>query len=81
MFQGIYMVVASRMISLQSKFLMGLSLLAWLTLPFVSIGNVVVVTFFPLSLGYVLDFLTGFSGAMALFNYGFGYVKQHPVRR
>jgi egghead protein (zeste-white 4 protein) len=78
--QGIYMVVASPRISWRTKGLLAMSLSAWLTLP-LSTLNIVLSQAFPFTLGFALDFGLALLGAMGLLCYGFGYVKQHHIRR
>merc|ERR1712154_99344 len=50
--------------------------MGWLTLP-ISTLNLYLSQRFPFSLGVGLGFL----GAMGLLSYGYGYLKQHQVRR
>jgi len=78
--QGIYMVVASSRISLRTKFLLGVSLASWLTLPLAT-ANLVLTKAFPFSLGKAADLVLGWLGAMGLLAYGYGYIKQHQMRR
>ncbi len=78
--QGIYMVVASPRISLSTRFLLGVSLASWLTMP-VSALNVLLARIYPFSLGAVLDFACGLTGAVPLAMLVYGYVKQHPIHR
>ncbi len=78
--QGIYMVVASPLISVRTKALLAVSLASWLTLPLTTL-NLVLSQKFPLSVSPLADFVLGVLGATALFMYGYGYVKQHPVKR
>ena len=94
--QGIYLVCASPHIPLKSKFLLSMSLGpylltgrqglillsagAWLTIP-LSTSNLVLSKLFPMSLGPTLDFTICFIGAMGLYMYIFGYIKQFNVLR
>ncbi|TRY73453.1 hypothetical protein TCAL_07901 [Tigriopus californicus] len=79
--QGIYMVVASPLITWATKGLLAMSLVSWLTLPLSTLANLVLVNYYPFSMGVVLDFLLGLVGAIGFFMYGFGYVRQHPIQR
>eukprot|EP00095_Tigriopus_kingsejongensis_P005579 maker-scaffold12_size759060-snap-gene-5.17 protein:Tk05579 transcript:maker-scaffold12_size759060-snap-gene-5.17-mRNA-1 annotation:"GG12939" len=79
--QGIYMVVASPVISWPTKALLAMSLGSWLTLPLSTIANLLLVPLYPFSLGLLADFTMGFVGAMGLFMYAFGYIRQHPIKR
>ena len=78
--QGIYMVVASPRISWRTKGILAISLASWLTLP-ITTANFVLAQMFPFSMGPLWDFGLGYLGAMGLLSYGYGYVKQHPIRR
>ncbi len=78
--QGIYMVVASPRISWRTKGLLAISLASWLTLPFTTL-NLALSQMFPFSMGTLLDCGLAFLGAMGLLSYGYGYVKQHHIRR
>ena len=78
--KGITMVVLSERISWRTKGLLAMSTAAWLTLP-VSTLNLYLSQRFPFSLGVALDFGLGFLGATGLLSYGYGYLKQHQVRR
>ena len=51
---------------------------AWLTIP-LSTSNLVLSKLFPMSLGPILDFTICFIGAMGLYMYIFGYIKQFNV--
>ena len=53
---------------------------AWLTIP-LSTSNVLLSKLFPLSLGPTLDFIICFIGAMGLYMYIFGYIKQFNILR
>ena len=57
-----------------------MSTAAWLTLP-ISTLNLYLSQRFPFTLGVALDFGLGFLGAMGLLSYGYGYLKQHQVRK
>ena len=72
------MVVLSERISWRTKGFLAMSTAAWLTLP-ISTLNLYLSQQFPFSLGIVLDFGLGFLGAMGLFSYGYGYLKQHQA--
>ena len=78
--QGIFLVATDPKLSFKSRFFIGLSILAWITVP-LSTSNVLLAKIFPLQLPWILDVFVGFMGAMALYLYGFGYVKQHPLKR
>ncbi len=78
--QGIYMVVQSEAISWPTKGFLAISLMCWLSLPLVTL-NLFLSQAYPMSLGPLADFGLGFLGAMGLFMYGFGYIKQHPIHR
>lgn len=79
--QGIFMVVASNRIPPKSKILLSMSLASWLALPLLTFGNLVFAQIYPLSLSPFLDGLLNMVGAVSLYMYAFGYVKQHPVNR
>ena len=53
---------------------------AWLTIP-LSTSNVLLSKLFPMSLGPTLDFIICFIGAMGLYMYIFGYIKQFNILR
>jgi len=78
--QGFYLVCAAPVIPIRSKFLLTMSLAAWLTIP-LSTSNVVLTKLFPLSMGPLCDFLLSFIGAMGLYMYIFGYFKQFNILR
>lgn len=46
-----------------------------------STSNVVLSKMFPMSISPLCDFLLSFLGAMALYNYIFGYIKQFNIHR
>jgi len=78
--QGIYMVCRSPLIPIRSKLFLSISLASWLTMP-LSTSNVVLSQMFPMSISPLFDFLLSFLGAMALYNYIFGYIKQFNIHR
>jgi len=78
--QGIYMVCRSELIPLKSKFILSISLAAWLTMP-LSTLNVFLSKAYPMSVSPSIDFLLSFIGAMGLYMYMFGYVKQFNLHR
>ena len=78
--QGIYLVCSSHHIPLKSKLLLSLSLAAWLTIP-LSTSNLFLSKLFPMSLGPTLDLIVCFIGAMGLYMYIFGYIKQFNILR
>merc|ERR1712029_167276 len=67
-------------IPIRSKFLLTMSLAAWLTIP-LSTSNIILTKLFPLSMGPIFDFLVSFIGAIGLYGYIFGYTKQFHVLR
>lgn len=78
--QGIYLVCRSPLIPLPPKLLLSISLASWLTLPLTT-SNLFLAKLFPMSISPLLDFLLAFIGAMGLYMYMFGYVKQFSVHR
>jgi hypothetical protein len=52
-----------------------------LALPLLTFGNLVLAQVYPISLTQVLDAPINCVGAVSLYMYAFGYVKQHPVNR
>lgn len=78
--QGFYLVCTSDQIPIRSKFLLTMSLAAWLTIP-LSTSNIILTKLFPLSMGPIFDFLVSFIGAIGLYGYIFGYTKQFHVLR
>lgn len=78
--QGIYLVCRSPLIPLKSKFILSISLASWLSLP-LSTSNVFLSKMFPMSISPTIDFLMSFIGAMGLYMYSFGYVKQFNIHR
>ena len=53
---------------------------SWLSLP-LSTSNVFLSQMFPMSISPTIDFLMSFIGAMGLYMYSFGYVKQFNIHR
>lgn len=78
--QGIYLVASSSKLSLRSRFFLAMSLASWLTMP-ITTSNVVLAKYYPFHLHPSVDLIVAFMGAMALYMYAFGYLKQHPVHR
>jgi len=78
--QGIYMVCRSELIPIKSKFILSISLAAWLTMPLTTL-NVFLSKAYPMSVSPSIDFLLSFIGAMGLYMYMFGYVKQFNLHR
>ena len=56
-------------------------LFSWLSLPLLTFGNLVIAQLFPISLTTLLDIPINSVGAVSLYMYAFGYIKQHPVNR
>ena len=54
---------------------------SWLALPLLTFGNLVLAQVYPISLTSLLDVPINCVGAVSLYMYAFGYVKQHPVNR
>ncbi len=78
--QGIYLVAFSRNLSLKSRFILAVSIISWLTVP-ITTSNIIWAKFFPFQTWFVIDAMVAFMGAMALYMYAFGYIKQHAVHR
>jgi len=77
--QGIFLVVHSRVIPIRIKILLAMSLYAWATLP-LTIANVVLAAVCPLPTNRLFDFFVAFTGAVNLYMYIFGVVKQFSHR-
>jgi len=77
--QGIFLVVHSRVIPIRIKILLSMSLYAWATLP-LTIANVVLAAVCPLPTNRLFDFFVAFTGAVNLYMYIFGVVKQFSHR-
>ncbi|KAH9400666.1 Beta-1,4-mannosyltransferase [Tyrophagus putrescentiae] len=78
--QGIYLVVHSRHIPLPVKFLLSLSLYAWLTMP-LTIFNLVFASVYPLPPSYWCNFWSTFIAAASFYMYIFGVFKSFTVRQ
>jgi len=78
--QGIYMVCRSPLIPLPSKLILSISLASWLTMP-LSTSNIILSKLYPMSISPMVDFLLSFIGAMGLYMYIFGYIKQFNFHR
>ena len=50
-------------------------------MPLLTFGNLVIAQLFPISLTTLLDIPINSVGAVSLYMYAFGYIKQHPVNR
>ena len=75
-----FMVSGPSNLRLDGKLLLSLSLAAWLTIP-LSTSNLFLSKLFPMSLGPTLDLIVCFIGAMGLYMYIFGYIKQFNILR
>ena len=51
-----------------------------MTIP-LSTSNLILVKFYPMSMGSIFDFLASFMGAMGFYMYIFGYAKQFNILR
>ena len=78
--QGIYLVASDSLLTFKSRFFIGLSILAWITVPLAT-SNLFLGKIYPISLPFGLDWAISFNGGMALYLYAFGFVKQHNLRR
>lgn len=78
--QGIYLVAFDSKLSINSRFWLALSIIAWITIPFAT-SNVFLGKIYPMKLWSIVDFSINFTGGMALYLYAFGFVKQHNIRR
>lgn len=78
--QGIYLVVHNGEIPFRTKFFLGMSLYAWLTLPF-STSNVYLAAYYPVNCNQLLDTVSCFIMSVTIYMYVLGVMKSFSLYR
>ncbi|XP_058124267.1 beta-1,4-mannosyltransferase egh-like [Anopheles ziemanni] len=78
--QGILLVVCSSAIPLYNKFLLGINLCSWITLPLSSL-NLVLATIYPIPSSKLLDMVCAFITSVTIYMYLFGMIKSFSLLR
>ncbi|XP_021701766.1 beta-1,4-mannosyltransferase egh [Aedes aegypti] len=78
--QGILLVVHSHTIPLRNKFLLGISVYSWVTMP-LSTSNMIFAGLYPIPCPNVVDFLCAFIAGFNIYMYVFGVIKSFSLYR
>ncbi|KFB41556.1 AGAP000868-PA-like protein [Anopheles sinensis] len=78
--QGILLVVRSPAIPLYNKFLLGINLCSWITLPLSSL-NLVLAAIYPVACSELLDIVCAFITGVTIYMYLFGVFKSFSLLR